>query len=383
LPATSILPLLQRDTLRPGISTTSGLATDPVHRHADGYLPVLDGFRAFSIALVLLCHLTYYHATTAQGKFLSAICGSTGVSFFFVISGFLITRILIREERRRGQISLRRFYLRRALRILPAYYLFVVVVVLLDRAGAVPRVPVHNYASCLLFVRNLIGRGHETSHLWSLSLEEQFYVFWPMLLAFVAGGKRLGAVTSLLLAACLWRSYLVFTGRVGPLAIYDRALYMRSDLRMDTILAGCALGILYDAERFRRFNRAFLSRAWVPWAAGLALVLWSVFAPGARHSAAIENSITAVLIGVILNWFLANGGSLAGRGLQAGPVLLVGKLSYSLYLWQQLFLGPAGESLAALRRFPVNVLMTIVAAVASYVLVEKPFLALKERYCGT
>jgi peptidoglycan/LPS O-acetylase OafA/YrhL len=344
---------------------------------------VLDGLRAVSISLVLLCHLTLHESASGYSRFLSSVCGSTGVSFFFVISGYLITRLLIQEEERTGRIQLREFYMRRVLRIFPAFYLFLAVVLLLDVGGMVDHAPPHNYVACLLYIRNFFGRGYETSHLWSLSIEEQFYIIWPSLLVLVAAGRRLPLAGSIIACVCLWRSFLVLTGRVAPSALYDAALYMRTDLRMDTILAGCALALLSKTNGFRRINASVLSRPWVFWLACPSLVAWVVFARHIPYSAGVESTVSSLLIGVLLNWFIHNDRSWLGRILQSPPALVLGKLSYSLYLWQQLFLGPRSERLSGMREFPVNIGLTVLVAIASYFLVEKRFLAIKDRYFRT
>jgi peptidoglycan/LPS O-acetylase OafA/YrhL len=363
-----------------GLLRPTSVRPQPLAASAKGYVPVLDGLRAVSISMVLLCHLVPHDSVSGYSRFLASVCGSTGVSIFFVISGYLITTLLIKEEERTGRIHLRDFYVRRILRIFPAFYLFLAVVVLLDVAGLVEHAPFHNYAACLLYVRNFFGRGYETSHLWSLSIEEQFYILWPSLLILVAARRRLTLVAAIIGAVCLWRSFLVVSGRVSSSALQDAALYMRTDLRIDTILAGCALALLSKTIWFLRMNALILSRPWVFWIACPSLVGWLLLARHIPYSAGVEGTVSALLIVVLLNWFLHNDGSWHARILQTPPALFLGKLSYSLYLWQQLFLGPRSARLSAVREFPVNLSLTLLVAIASYFLVEKQFLAIKDRF---
>jgi peptidoglycan/LPS O-acetylase OafA/YrhL len=341
---------------------------------------VLDGLRAASISLVLLCHLMPHESVSGYFRFLASVCGSTGVSIFFVISGYLITTLLIQEEERTGRIDLRDFYVRRILRIFPAFYLFLTVVLLLDLAGMVDHAPAHNYLACVLYIRNFFGRGYETSHLWSLSIEEQFYILWPSLLVLVAARRRLPLAAAIIASVCVWRSFLVLSGRVSSSALTDAALYMRTDLRIDTILAGCALALVSRTSGFRRVNAAILSRRWVFWLACPSLAAWVLFARHIPYSAGVEGTVSSLLLVVLLNWFLHNDHSWLGRVLQTPPALVLGKLSYSLYLWQQLFLGPKTANLSGIRQFPLNLCLTVLVAVASYFLVEKRFLAIKDRY---
>src|SRR5260221_4908735 len=126
-------------------------------------IPSLDGLRAISIALVVWCHVGDGRGMYSYGSF--------GVTIFFVISGFLITHLLAAEEEKRGSVSISDFYRRRAFRILPPAILY-----LLVTAGLTSGVDVLH---CLLFVRNLNPGSEVTSHYWSLSIEEQFYLIWP------------------------------------------------------------------------------------------------------------------------------------------------------------------------------------------------------------
>ena len=149
----------------------------------------LDGLRAISIFIVLAAHV----AETANlrhepyTRFVSNV-GSFGVKIFFVISGFLITTLLLAEERRNGRISLGMFYLRRAFRILPVAYLFVGVVAALMVMGRIV-LPDHNLLYAVTFAMNMAPEGTWwTGHLWSLAIEEQFYLVWPVV--FLLTGMR-------------------------------------------------------------------------------------------------------------------------------------------------------------------------------------------------
>jgi peptidoglycan/LPS O-acetylase OafA/YrhL len=146
-----------------------------------GHVPGLDGVRGLALAFVLLSHsIIYDEYTTSFGIGFSF--GSAGVTIFFVLSGFLITGVLLREEAKTGKISLRLFYFRRALRLFPALWIYLIAVVALWLTDEHPH---HNWDgifASLLYVRNFMGEGYETDHLWSLSIEEQFYLIWPIVL---------------------------------------------------------------------------------------------------------------------------------------------------------------------------------------------------------
>src|SRR5262245_18321747 len=145
------------------------------------HVPGLDGIRALAIGLVLFSHSVIYDEFTGLRPF-GLVAGYAGVAVFFVLSGYLITTLLLREEDRTGGISLILCYCRRALRLLPALWLYLFVVGAMWLAGGLPHHPWHSFLRSLFYIRNLIGRGHETDHLWSLSIEEQFYLLWPVVL---------------------------------------------------------------------------------------------------------------------------------------------------------------------------------------------------------
>jgi peptidoglycan/LPS O-acetylase OafA/YrhL len=344
---------------------------------AGGYIPALDGLRAVSIALVTIGHtVTWLRPGPVIGEIAFSL-GEIGVSVFFVVSGYLITMLLLREEAKTTRIDLRAFYIRRVLRIFPAAYAFQIVVVALAIAGLITGPP-HDYIAAALYVRNLTGRGFETSHLWSLSLEEQFYLAWPFLLRRSAPASRLRLVVGLIAAVVLWRCVAV------PLLHPSRTeILWRTDLRIDTILVGCALALfVHRAPRVGAVAiaaRSWLDGAWVFWAAWLALFVIEPLAPHAPAYGVAETTVMALLIMLIVRWTLVRGDSPVVATLRSAPFRFVGRLSYSLYLWQPLFIGPPWQ-MRPVRVFPLNVALAIAAALGSYYLIERPFLRIKDRF---
>jgi peptidoglycan/LPS O-acetylase OafA/YrhL len=355
------------------LSPADDPTTTLVPQKERGYIPILDGLRAVSIALVLGDHLVSYHPDTAWLQPVGKACGSTGVSLFLVISGYLITRLLLLEEHRRGRIHLRLFYARRALRIFPAFYAYMVVVLLLTGAGVLDREPLYSYVASLLYLRNLAGRGWETGHLWSLSLEEQFYLLWPTVLVLTPARHRLPVVGLLIAAVLGWRSVLVLSGH-----IHEPALGTRTDVRIDAILVGCLLALLAQRGWLARLRPGTV---WPVLLASLLLVANAVVAHHAPLWKGASGTFQAVFLAVILYGFLEGGPTVLHRVLETPPVLFLGKLSYGIYLWQQLVLGPPTGFLGALRAsFPANLIVALGLALVSYFVMEKPFLALKDRY---
>src|ERR1700760_4266988 len=206
------------------------------------YLPTLDGWRGIAVMGVILYHGRGQFSGNSIPMRLAAHC-YLGVDVFFAISGFLICGLLLREYQETGDISLRRFYIRRFFRILPPYYISLAAIC---AAGAFFALP-FNFAdvpSCLLFYRNYRPLGSDeyggfyTAHYWTLAIEEHFYLLWPMLLLAVRP-KRSGKVGFLL--AMLVFAWRVIEGHFHLLAggLPPANLLARTDIRMDALLWGC------------------------------------------------------------------------------------------------------------------------------------------------
>jgi len=172
----------------------------------DKYLPSLDGIRAVCTALVIGCHAADSTGFPKSLKPASQYLfnGHLGVTVFFVLSGFLITLLLVKEEHRCGQISLTSFYGRRFIRILPVYFTYLLVVFLLDLATDMEMSP-QRYASAFTFTNNVFFGGWIEGHLWSLSVEEQYYLLWPLVLVFLPRRFRVNVAIAIIVLAPVFR----------------------------------------------------------------------------------------------------------------------------------------------------------------------------------
>jgi peptidoglycan/LPS O-acetylase OafA/YrhL len=330
----------------------------PLQTRTPTRLPVLDGVRGIAIALVLMGHGLWDtpFQTTALGL------GYAGVSVFFVLSGYLITRVLLSEERTFGRVRLPRFYGRRALRIFPAFYGYLAVLGLLAWRGIVPPPDRATWLASLFYFRNMDGAGWETAHLWTLALEEQFYLFWPVVFMLTPRRFRVTAIIVLVAAFTASRAYSLFGGH------YDGGFYTRPELRMDTFLIGAAFAIS-DWTFVRARYAHFVLAALILWSVLTPHFLGTVAAPGLL--ALIDTPVSAFLLGGLISWLVKPSGQRAARYLSRKPIVALGVVSYSIYLWQQLFFGPRMHwwSLPALA----------LAALLSYRLVELPTLRLKAK----
>jgi len=292
------------------------------------------------------------------------------VVVFFVISGFLITRLMVSEHAKRGRVSLKLFYARRALRLFPAAYAFIACVCLLWWAGVVHLQARDIWHAVTYTVNYLPGRSWQIGHLWSLSVEEQFYLIWPCTFVLL-GSRRAGWVAA---------GVILF----GPVARSCSWLFLRGtpyyDLEMfpmvaDSLAMGCLLakigGWLEGKTWYLQLFRPAYSAGLVVLI--LALNRYSGYTVVGVFGASVINASLAVLIHRSVycsgDWF--------GRVLNWKPVAFVGVLSYSLYLWQQLFLNR--NSFAWVNAFPQNLGFAVAAALGSYFLLEKPLLRLRHR----
>jgi peptidoglycan/LPS O-acetylase OafA/YrhL len=311
----------------------------------DARVPALDGIRAVAIAFVLLHHI-YLNALHAS------IVGPFGVTLFLVLSGFLITRVMLEDERRAGRLRLRRFYWRRAWRILPAFYVYLAVVAGLAALRLIPSPSPKEWLASVLYFRNFVAGGNwQTGHLWSLSLEEQFYFCWPGLFV-LTRGFRLRFIVLAVVTLTTLRFCLIYLHRVDT-----AALMLNPVLRMDTFLIGGAFAI----------------GKWPPrLPSGLCLIaslIWFRLALEHRGTWAVWTPVAALLIGLTVASTIESRGFTV-RLLSTGPLVWIGTLSYSMYLWQQVFIGEA-----RLRWWSLLAIVGISAA--SYYFVERPCLKLK------
>ena len=345
-----------------------------------GYRPALDGVRAVAILMVMLAHTGAFLVPGAGDHLLPG--GALGVDLFFVLSGFLITTLLL--ERRRERHPIASFYLRRALRLLPAVVVLLAGMVIIAAAEGEPgRAVANTIGAVLTYTTNwalLAGVSIErhVTHLWSLAIEEQFYAVWPLLLlgALATGRTRrqiLWLTLGLALASALWRAALWESGRGWA------RLYLRTDARADSLLIGAALAQL----PWRRLAAVSPGRRSAAGAVALVALLAAAEALKASSAVLYLGGYTAValLAALLIAAALHGGGALPGA-LGSPVAVAVGRLSYSLYLWHFPLFVVVGEHTGS---WPTAVRVvfawgvTFAAAAASYRLVERPALALKAR----
>ncbi len=355
-------------------------AWPPVDR---GRIPSLDGLRAISILFVIIGHAaaTFPHLEGAAGALVHGLTliagnGEMGVTVFFVLSGFLITTLLLKEVRKTGRLSIKTFYIRRAFRIWPAFYLMVAVVVFLGVTKTIP-LTAGEVASAGLFVWNYYPHGSTwfLGHTWSLAVEEQFYFVWPLLLKFLGAGRAAWFATGVIAIEPAVR-----------VVNYWLAPSMRSHIgimghtRADSLMMGALAALLYGRPDFERIvGRLF---TWnLPLAGGCFLLFFNPFleenARGA-YMLPVGFLLQNCIIVLIMLWGIQNSDRGFGRVLNSRFAVHVGLISYSLYLWQQMFLTTQNKTFTGI--FPLNILATFAVAECSYWFVERTFLAMRKRF---
>jgi peptidoglycan/LPS O-acetylase OafA/YrhL len=345
-----------------------------------GYLPGIDGLRALAVVAVLAYHLD---ASWAAGGYL-------GVEVFFVVSGFLITSLLLAEHRDAGTIDLLGFWRRRARRLLPAVFVLVGLV-LAYAAVALPTGELRRFRgdgiASLLYVQNwhavlteqpyfeAFGRPSPLRHLWSLAIEEQFYLFWPVLLPL--GLRRLGRRRTVVAVAFAIALSAILMAATSDITSPERAYY-GTDTRLFGILAGALLAFAWRPQRARgdvgTTARRVIEGSGV---SALALLAW-------QHAHRSEFDAWTYPWGFVLVDVLTlvaiiavtHPASRLERTIGSGTLQALGRRSYSIYLWHWpviVFTRPGvdwgftGASALALR-----LLLVAALAEASYRFIEQP-----------
>jgi peptidoglycan/LPS O-acetylase OafA/YrhL len=314
-----------------------------------GHRPALDGLRGVAILLVVACH-----ALPAR----YAVAGREGVTVFFALSGFLITSQLLESH----EPALGGFYVRRARRLLPALLVFLAVMV---GVGAVvgswlatpgelvpPLFYIQNFA-----VMNGLPTGGLT-HLWSLAIEEQFYIAWPLVVALLIRRRRtLVAFTASVLAMSVGLRLALLAGGASA-----GRIYFAPDTNACLLLAGCLLALYMQTGRAPRLSP------------------WAMLVPAATLVAlgALPDGRTAAALAPVVAAALAVPAILAAYSGFSTPgwLNLVGRRSYALYLWHYplVFLAPAHIPVSRWVVVPVMLAVSWLVTLASWRFVEEPFL---------
>ncbi len=339
------------------------------------YISSLDGLRAFAIIFVIIAHINWGIKNEYIGR--TFMGGGLGVRIFFAISGFLITTLLLKEKIISKNISLKKFYIRRGLRILPVYLLAILVIFILDQIFKL-NIATRMYVYVITFTENFNGSGEHwyTRHFWSLSVEEQFYLLFPFVLK-----KSLKFYIKLSL-------FLICISPVVTYFFYHQQ-YIHSDSIRDivkiaymilaqglvSILMG-SLGaiLLFKFKVNTHFQIKFLSLF-----QAVAIVMFWYFD---KNGSLISEILRDVLITTFLISTICFSNSVFYKLLNTSILKTIGVLSYSIYIWQQLFVynQPWGHTFKYANSLWLNLPILFIVGYLSYHYFEKPFLKFKTKF---
>jgi peptidoglycan/LPS O-acetylase OafA/YrhL len=324
-----------------------------------GEIPGVDGLRAVSILIVMISHF----------GFPNRIPGGLGVTIFFFISGFLITTLMLREAGEKGNISIRNFYMRRFLRLQPELFAYVLLSALIGIAYfGMPRFS--DFTAAFLYVTNYyaitVSGLKESftirwSQIWSLAVEEHYYLTYPLLFAATIRTPR--HLLAIMIAICgallAWRGVLVWNG------VFQPHTYMATDTRLDSIAYGCLAAVL-----LWRFNAALAYFArWFTLPLGVSIILIStaVTSPVFRETARYSLQGIALLF-IFLGLFTPMG-RIVIFFLELPPMRWMGRMSYAAYLWgreYQLAVGHFFDPNLTTMGFGMKALITLVGLAVTF-----------------
>ena len=343
----------------------------------------LDGLRGIAVLFVLMEHGAYslfrldWPPTPYIGN------GALGVSIFFVLSGYLIYELSAREFEKTGVFNWKAFYLRRILRIFPCFYAYLIVVLILAGLGllTLTRPVFLSVATFSLNYRHVWDHSTELynyyviGHYWTLALEEQFYLTWPLLMFLLARKRLLPLMAAVIILAPFIRTFCYF---VTP---GSRAqIGMMFHTGFDSIAMGVLLG-----ELWRRpvWKARLQNLAGNPWVLGGAIVFLVLLDPAlflhirGSYSITIGKTLELICVAIIIIAAASASSPTLSAVLNWRPLTYIGVLSYSLYVWNPLFLNH--EMHWVINAFPLNFITLFAAAAFSYYLIERPVLRLKDR----
>jgi len=334
------------------------------------YIPTLDGWRAIAVGLVIGAHSA--RMLERNGSWLALhlesffIHAGYGVDIFFGISGFLICTLLLREKEKNGRISFKRFYIRRAFRIMPPLYFYLLIIFFLSLLSILPSMSTMTVLSVIFFFRNYLDAGWYTGHFWSLSIEEHFYLIAPLLIASLSRSRAMLALLGLAILCVLIRYYEFSHHMFG-----DTLLQFRTENRCDGLLWGALWAHLLHSKSCADRIRQFLSPVLL-----LVLLIATVVSLALVDATPFRRTLVALVIPFVLAYTMLNPDSLFGRFLESAPLRFAGRMSYSIYLWQMPFLRAKPRLFSFFQPIPWAYLFIAACAIFSYYIIEKPMIRL-------
>jgi peptidoglycan/LPS O-acetylase OafA/YrhL len=353
---------------------------------APGRIPSLDGIRAVAISINIFGHVVARYSWPPQNGFFhkilghssSSFWGGDGVGIFFVLSGFLITTLLFQEYEKTQTIRLGHFYIRRCFRILPPLYVFLLFALIYCLVKPVP-FTAQDFLSPVLFYRDYYFHAPLwiVENLWTLSVEEQFYLLWPLLMLFTLRYKGRSAAAKLCVVLLLLAPVLRVAGNAFHIGYTRNHIPWMFHTRMDSLMAGCLLALCVGLPRFEAFYQRYAKYWWI-----LPIYYWGIsyyldvrFFP--KYTFTIGYTLDALATAFFIVWASRNADSFVGKILNSRLFVTMGVLSYSAYLWQTFFTNK--ENTSFLGVMPWALVSIWICAWLSYHFIELPSLNLRKK----
>lgn len=333
----------------------------------------LDGLRGIAVLLVIISHISFWNRLGFDNNFTSIMMnGDFGVRLFFVLSGFLITFLLLNEKITKGSINLKTFWIRRFLRLMPVYYVAILFTFIIELIGLI-RIPNCSYYYALTYTYNFVTpdcNWKGFSHFWSLAVEEHFYLLWPI---FLHLSIRFSAIFILMLVCFFaWMSDLSFIFELTK--GMSRWTYPAIvPIAIGTI---SAFLITFRSKYFEENSSLFFDFMLL---LAFTLILSPFLAMEFQHNYKVILQSTGVAL--LLLYIFYNQESLLVKVLSFQPLITIGLMSYGLYIWQGVFTGNGSY-----RKFSwppsvdVGIFLTFFVSIVSYYYLERPILKLKDKF---
>lgn len=352
------------------------------------YFSTLDGVRGFASLLVITHHNFHYINILNYNQF--------GTDLFFVLSGFLITTVLLNTNKTRHAIS--NFYIRRVLRVFPLYYLSLLIFLLL--LPGIQNIPikmeyyVENQTWLWLFLQNWLyifkdpNPFSALNHLWSMVIEEQFYLFWPLIILIFPKSKNLLAFVSALYVLFIVFRMLIWFAQIDGLAYYN----LFSFTKVDGIFVGCMVAILHKRQSNIINDHCLFIMATLILINLSFIIINSSFELGLPYFAFIGYITFSILFGLLINFLIIKKSSILHTIFELRLLKSIGKISYGTYIFHwplYLLISPIFQSFfinffsASISTLIISIIATIIAYLIgflTYNFFEIRFLKLGKRY---
>lgn len=338
------------------------------------HIPALDGVRAIAVFMVIFYHGGFEWAP-----------GGSGVMVFFALSGFLITWLLLKENEKYGRVSLKGFYRRRMLRIFPAFYAYWIGLIFLLLLLNGKNLLWPHAISAFFYVSNyynaILGDPNTGfSHTWSLAIEEQFYLLWPFVFVLLRNDLKKMTRFLVILIGAVWLHRLILYFIFDVNQAY---FYASFDTRLDNLMVGCLFAVLLKRGALYPFWRLLCSNLFMMLFIA-ALYLCSMYSGQSllpRYRDLVGFAIDPILIALLMVQLISFSNNSYVRWIESPLMRFLGRISYSLYLYQQITMDFAHKIFAGqpmIVRFFAAVAVTVAVASFSYYVIERPFLKLKD-----